>query len=113
MNQRGKGVLKILSLPRRSSNSPHFTERPISQGTVGRQCQLLTRSYVIKNNLFNSVVSVLCFYLLGPEEDQKKVEPHHTVVFEDGDCIKVENKVEMHKYFFFFIYTVVHFIYLF
>ncbi|XP_060767252.1 pirin isoform X2 [Neoarius graeffei] len=28
----------------------------------------------------------------GPEDDQKKVEPHHTVVFEDGDCIKVENK---------------------
>ncbi|XP_053472852.1 pirin isoform X1 [Ictalurus furcatus] len=28
----------------------------------------------------------------GPEEAQKEVEPHHTVVFEDGDCIQVENK---------------------
>ncbi|KAF4093275.1 hypothetical protein AMELA_G00000250 [Ameiurus melas] len=28
----------------------------------------------------------------GPEEAQKEVEPHHTAVFEDGDCIRVENK---------------------
>ncbi|XP_040017851.2 pirin [Gasterosteus aculeatus] len=28
----------------------------------------------------------------GPDEEQQKVEPHHTVVFGDGDCVKVENK---------------------
>ncbi|CAJ1049472.1 pirin isoform X1 [Xyrichtys novacula] len=28
----------------------------------------------------------------GPDEEQQKIEPHHTVVFGDGDCIKLENK---------------------
>ncbi|XP_036401616.1 pirin isoform X1 [Megalops cyprinoides] len=28
----------------------------------------------------------------GPDDDQKKIEPHHTVVFEDGDHVKLENK---------------------
>ncbi|XP_042267573.1 pirin isoform X2 [Thunnus albacares] len=28
----------------------------------------------------------------GPDQEQQKVEPHHTVVFGDGDCVKVENK---------------------
>ncbi|XP_058237584.1 pirin isoform X2 [Hemibagrus wyckioides] len=36
---------------------------------------------------------------LGPEDDQKKVEPHHTVVFEDGDCIRVENKAAEDAHF--------------
>lgn len=29
---------------------------------------------------------------VGPDLEQQKVEPHHTVVFGDGDCVKVENK---------------------
>ncbi|KAK5874188.1 hypothetical protein PBY51_019160 [Eleginops maclovinus] len=29
---------------------------------------------------------------VGPDEEQQKVEPHHTVVFGDGDCVKVQNK---------------------
>ncbi|XP_062274370.1 pirin [Scomber scombrus] len=29
---------------------------------------------------------------VGPDWEQQKVEPHHTVVFGDGDCVKVENK---------------------
>ncbi|XP_029950063.1 pirin [Salarias fasciatus] len=29
---------------------------------------------------------------VGPDEEQQHVEPHHTVVFGDGDCVKVENK---------------------
>ncbi|CAN9507188.1 unnamed protein product [Ophioblennius macclurei] len=29
---------------------------------------------------------------VGPDEEQQNVEPHHTVVFGDGDCVKVENK---------------------
>lgn len=29
----------------------------------------------------------------GPDEEQQQVEPHHTVVFGDGDCVKFENKV--------------------
>lgn len=29
----------------------------------------------------------------GPDQEQQKVEPHHTVVFGDGDCVKFENKV--------------------
>ncbi|KAK9542984.1 hypothetical protein VZT92_000801 [Zoarces viviparus] len=29
---------------------------------------------------------------VGPDEEQQKVEPHHTVVFGDGDCVKAENK---------------------
>ncbi|KAF0042989.1 hypothetical protein F2P81_004326 [Scophthalmus maximus] len=31
-----------------------------------------------------------CFQ--GPDQEQQAVEPHHTVVFGDGDCVKVENK---------------------
>uniref|UniRef100_A0A3Q3X0W6 Pirin C-terminal domain-containing protein n=1 Tax=Mola mola TaxID=94237 RepID=A0A3Q3X0W6_MOLML len=31
-------------------------------------------------------------YLTGPDEEQKKVEPHHTVVVGDGDCVRVEKK---------------------
>ncbi|XP_033958727.1 pirin isoform X2 [Pseudochaenichthys georgianus] len=29
---------------------------------------------------------------VGPDEEQQKVEPHHTIVFADGDCVKVQNK---------------------
>ncbi|XP_019742487.1 pirin isoform X2 [Hippocampus comes] len=29
---------------------------------------------------------------VGPDEEQQKVEPHHTVVFGDGDSIRFENK---------------------
>ncbi|XP_061608725.1 pirin isoform X8 [Phyllopteryx taeniolatus] len=29
---------------------------------------------------------------VGPDEEQQKVEPHHTVVFGDGDCVRFENK---------------------
>uniref|UniRef100_A0A671WS59 Pirin n=2 Tax=Sparus aurata TaxID=8175 RepID=A0A671WS59_SPAAU len=29
---------------------------------------------------------------VGPDQEQQKVEPHHTVVFGDGDCVKVQNK---------------------
>ncbi|XP_064878754.1 pirin isoform X1 [Oncorhynchus nerka] len=29
---------------------------------------------------------------VGPDAEQRKVEPHHTIVFHDGDCIAVENK---------------------
>lgn len=37
----------------------------------------------------------LCSYasFKGPDEEQRKVEAHHTVVFGDGDAIKVQNKV--------------------
>uniref|UniRef100_A0A3Q2P8Y3 Pirin n=1 Tax=Fundulus heteroclitus TaxID=8078 RepID=A0A3Q2P8Y3_FUNHE len=27
-----------------------------------------------------------------PDQDQQQVEPHHTVVFGDGDCVRFENK---------------------
>ncbi|XP_061669849.1 pirin isoform X2 [Syngnathoides biaculeatus] len=29
---------------------------------------------------------------VGPDEDQQKVEPHHTAVLGDGDCVQFENK---------------------
>ncbi|XP_029902821.1 pirin isoform X2 [Myripristis murdjan] len=29
---------------------------------------------------------------VGPDQEQQRIEPHHTVVFGDGDCVKVENK---------------------
>ncbi|XP_038139119.1 pirin [Cyprinodon tularosa] len=29
---------------------------------------------------------------VGPGEDLQQVEPHHTVVFGDGDCVRFENK---------------------
>ncbi|XP_023257436.1 pirin isoform X3 [Seriola lalandi dorsalis] len=29
---------------------------------------------------------------LGPDQEQQRVEAHHTVVFGDGDCVQVENK---------------------
>ncbi|KAG7234636.1 hypothetical protein INR49_004161 [Caranx melampygus] len=32
---------------------------------------------------------------VGPDEEQQKVEAHHTVVFGDGDGVKVENKEPM------------------
>lgn len=37
----------------------------------------------------------LCSYasFKGLDEEQQKVEAHHTVVFGDGDAIKVQNKV--------------------
>uniref|UniRef100_A0A3B4DWP3 Pirin n=1 Tax=Pygocentrus nattereri TaxID=42514 RepID=A0A3B4DWP3_PYGNA len=37
--------------------------------------------------------------LLGPDEDLKKIEPHHTVVLEDGDCVRVENKSSEEAHF--------------
>ncbi|XP_045554254.1 pirin isoform X2 [Salmo salar] len=35
----------------------------------------------------------------GPEAEQQKVEPHRTVVFDDGDCIAVENKTSEVSHF--------------
>ncbi|XP_034536106.1 pirin isoform X3 [Notolabrus celidotus] len=29
---------------------------------------------------------------VGPDEDQQQIEPHHTAVLADGDCVKFENK---------------------
>lgn len=29
----------------------------------------------------------------GPTDTQQKVEPHHTAVLDDGDCVLLENKV--------------------
>ncbi|RXM96853.1 Pirin [Acipenser ruthenus] len=29
---------------------------------------------------------------IGPDNDQRQIEPHHTVVFDDGEGIQVENK---------------------
>ncbi|XP_032359600.1 pirin [Etheostoma spectabile] len=29
---------------------------------------------------------------VGPDEEQQKVEPHHTVVFGDGDCVNIKNE---------------------
>lgn len=94
-SKRGQGTLGILFLPTRSSDSQRFYGRPVSEAAVGHRCRVLTASYVILNHLFKCMVSVLYFHSLGPEEAQKEVEPHHTVVFEDGDCIQVENKVRM------------------
>ncbi|CAB1327495.1 unnamed protein product [Coregonus sp. 'balchen'] len=36
---------------------------------------------------------------VGPEAEQQKVEPHHTIVFDDGDCIAVENKTSEVSHF--------------
>ncbi|XP_030627530.1 pirin [Chanos chanos] len=42
---------------------------------------------------WNAFIYTLSGFLhAGPDDNQKKIEPHHTVVFEDGDCIRVENK---------------------
>ncbi|XP_036419051.1 pirin isoform X2 [Colossoma macropomum] len=35
----------------------------------------------------------------GPDEDLKKIEPHHTVVLEDGDCVRVENQSSEEAHF--------------
>uniref|UniRef100_A0A4W5Q9G7 Pirin n=1 Tax=Hucho hucho TaxID=62062 RepID=A0A4W5Q9G7_9TELE len=37
--------------------------------------------------------------LSGPDAEQQKVEPHHTIVFDDGDCIAVENKTSEVSHF--------------
>uniref|UniRef100_A0A674PLI6 Pirin n=1 Tax=Takifugu rubripes TaxID=31033 RepID=A0A674PLI6_TAKRU len=29
---------------------------------------------------------------VGPEEEEQEVEAHHTILFGDGDCVKVQNK---------------------
>ncbi|XP_012675161.2 pirin isoform X1 [Clupea harengus] len=36
---------------------------------------------------------------VGPPEDQQQIEPHHTVVLEDGDFIRVENKAAEESHF--------------
>uniref|UniRef100_A0A8C5DCA1 Pirin n=1 Tax=Gouania willdenowi TaxID=441366 RepID=A0A8C5DCA1_GOUWI len=33
------------------------------------------------------------FVHVGPNEEQQRIEPHHTVVLGDGDSVRVENKV--------------------
>ncbi|RXN34038.1 pirin [Labeo rohita] len=35
----------------------------------------------------------------GPDEDQQTIEPHHTVVLEDGECVRVENKAAEESHF--------------
>lgn len=32
-------------------------------------------------------------YIIGPEEEQQEIGAHHTILFGDGDCVKVQNKV--------------------
>ncbi|KAI1885404.1 hypothetical protein AGOR_G00219810 [Albula goreensis] len=36
---------------------------------------------------------------VGPDDDQRRVEPHHTVVFNDGDQVKAENKASEESHF--------------
>ncbi|KAM9397290.1 pirin isoform 1-T1 [Salvelinus alpinus] len=36
---------------------------------------------------------------VGPDAEQQKVEPHHTIVFDDGDCIAVENQTSEVSHF--------------
>ncbi|KAG9334430.1 hypothetical protein JZ751_007687, partial [Albula glossodonta] len=36
---------------------------------------------------------------VGPDNDQRRVEPHHTVVFNDGDRVKAENKASKESHF--------------
>ncbi|KAJ8397988.1 hypothetical protein AAFF_G00433350 [Aldrovandia affinis] len=36
---------------------------------------------------------------VGPDDDQKRIEPHHTVAFNDGDHVKVENKTSEISHF--------------
>lgn len=31
--------------------------------------------------------------IIGPEEKEQEVEAHYTILFGDGDCVKVQNKV--------------------
>ncbi|XP_072527358.1 pirin isoform X1 [Salminus brasiliensis] len=35
----------------------------------------------------------------GPDEDLREIEPHHTVVLEGGDCVKLENKASEEAHF--------------
>lgn len=44
----------------------------------------------ITREVLYAVFYALC---IGPDEEQQEVEAHHTVVFGDGDTIKVQNKV--------------------
>ncbi|KTG25370.1 hypothetical protein cypCar_00042571 [Cyprinus carpio] len=32
----------------------------------------------------------------GPDDDLQTTEPHHSVVLEDGECVRVENKLKSH-----------------
>ncbi|XP_051528855.1 pirin [Myxocyprinus asiaticus] len=43
-----------------------------------------------------TIVGSLC---TGPDDDPRTIEPHHTVVFEDGECIRVENKTVEESHF--------------
>lgn len=42
-------------------------------------------------------------YAIGPEEDQQKVEAHHTVLFADGDSVRVQNKASFDFVFIHFL----------
>ncbi|XP_051768108.1 pirin isoform X1 [Ctenopharyngodon idella] len=35
----------------------------------------------------------------GPDDDLRTIEPHHTVVLEDGECIRIENKAAEESHF--------------
>ncbi|XP_067287469.1 pirin [Pseudorasbora parva] len=35
----------------------------------------------------------------GPDDDLRTIEPHHTVVLEDGECVRVENKAAEESHF--------------
>ncbi|CAM4402625.1 unnamed protein product, partial [Lepidochelys olivacea] len=46
-----------------------------------------------------------CIYMLsgnlyvGSDDAQEKIEPHHTAVLDDGDCVQLENKGPEISYF--------------
>lgn len=39
------------------------------------------------------IVFLNMFLFKGPDAAKQKIEPHHTVVLDDGDCVQFENKV--------------------
>lgn len=65
------------------------------------QAALLCREHVLKNSCYhissrNPEEEKNCsnrLYIIGPEEEEQEVEAHHTILFGDGDCVKVQNKV--------------------
>lgn len=57
------------------------------QSVKAKHCVLYRVLVLLKD----TPVNFSCFE--GPDEEQQKVEPHHIVVFGDGDCVKFQNKV--------------------
>lgn len=98
--------LKSSQIPRPSMGG--VTVAVISGEALGQQSPVYTRTPTLYLDFklqggahhvqpvslgWTTFIYSLCGVLhVGPEEEQTRVEPHHTVVLGEGDCVRVQNK---------------------